>query len=270
MSFITHKKNGIEFDSADHIATLHAFSTRHGGVSEPPFGSLNFADNRGDKAENLLENYRRLGVAVGFDDKRVVCCRQVHSATVVEAKDAYAGKVLWDDRPFDADALVTNVLGLPLVVFSSDCCTALFFDPVTRSIGAAHAGWRGTADGVVYNVVREMEQLYGAKAENIRVAFGPSIHPCCFETHRDVPDALRGQLGADAEACIETIDEKFRVDLNLANRLWLLRAGILEKNIQTHPECTGCMPQRYWSHRKMGEKRGGQIAVIVLTKEEAE
>lgn len=270
MPFTTHLKNGIEFDCANHIAARHAFTTRHGGVSPAPFDSLNFADNRGDRAENLLENYRRLGAAVGFDDKRIVCCRQVHSAAVVEASEAHAGKVLWNDRPFDADALVTNVPELPLVVFSSDCCTALFYDSVTHSIGAAHAGWRGTANGIVYNVVREMARLYGAKAENIRVALGPSIHPCCFETHRDVPDALRERLGADAEKCIEAFGEKFRVDLNLANRLWLLRAGILEENIQTHPDCTGCMPKRYWSHRKMGEKRGGQIAVISLCEEAAE
>lgn len=268
MSFTTHLKNGIEFDSCDSLAVCHAFSTRYGGVSEAPFDSLNFADNRGDKPENLLENYRRLGAAVGFDASRVVCCRQVHSATVVEAREDFAGKVLWNDRPFDADALVTNVPELPLVVFSSDCCTALFFDPVTRSIGAAHAGWRGTADRIVYNVVREMERLYGAKAENIRVALGPSIHPCCFETHADVPDALRETLGAEAEQCIEAMGEKFRVDLNLANRLWLKRAGILEENIDTHPDCTGCDLVRYWSHRKMGEKRGGQIAVISLKKEE--
>ena len=270
MSFTTHLKNGIEFDSADHIGIPHAFTTRYGGVSEPLFDSLNFADNRGDKAENLLENYRRLGAAVGFDASRVVCCRQVHSATVIEASEDHAGKVLWNDRPFDADALVTNIPELPLVVFSSDCCTALFFDPVTRSIGAAHAGWRGTADGIVFNVVREMERRYGAKAENIRVALGPSIHPCCFETHRDVPDALRETLGADAEQCIEPMGEKFRVDLNLANRLWLKRAGILEENIDTHHDCTGCDLKRYWSHRKMGEKRGGQIALIVLNKEAAE
>ncbi len=268
MSFTVHTKGEIVFDTADNLLVPHAFTTRGGGVSEPPFDSLNFADNRGDKAENLLENYLRLGAAVGFDDKRIVCCRQVHSATVVQASEEYAGKVLWDERPFDADALVTNIPELPLVVFSSDCCTALFFDPVTRSIGAAHAGWRGTADGIVFNVVREMERLYGAKAENIRVALGPSIHPCCFETHRDVPDALREQLGADAEKCIEPMGEKFRVDLNLANRLWLSRAGILEENIETHPDCTGCKPERYWSHRKMGEKRGGQIALIFLPKED--
>lgn len=268
MSFTTHLKNGIEFDSCDSLAVCHAFSTRYGGVSEAPFDSLNFADNRGDKPENLLENYRRLGAAVGFDASRVVCCRQVHSATVVEAREDFAGKVLWNDRPFDADALVTNVPALPLVVFSSDCCTALFFDPVTRSIGAAHAGWRGTADGIVYNVVREMERLYGAKAENIRVALGPSIHPCCFETHADVPDALRETLGAEAEQCIEAMGEKFRVDLNLANRLWLARAGIRVENIEAHPDCTGCDLVRYWSHRKMGEKRGGQIAVISLEKED--
>ena len=268
MSFTTHKKNGIEFDSCDSLAVCHAFSTRSGGVSEAPFDSLNFADNRGDKPENLLENYRRLGAAVGFDASRIVCCRQVHSATVVEAREAYAGRVLWNDRPFDADALVTDVPELPLVVFSSDCCTALFYDGVTRSIGAAHAGWRGTADGIVFNVVREMERLYGAKAENIRVALGPSIHPCCFETHADVPDALRETLGGDAAKCIEPMGEKFRVDLNLANRLWLLRAGIREENIEAHPDCTGCDLVRYWSHRKMGEKRGGQIAVISLKKEE--
>ena len=269
MSFTTNTKNGIKFHTADALSVCHAFSTRSGGVSEAPFDSLNFADNRGDKAENLLENYRLLGEAVGFDASRVVCCRQVHSATVVEAREEYAGKVLWNDRPFDADALVTNISELPLVVFSSDCCAALFYDSVTRSIGAAHAGWRGTADGVVYNVVREMERLYGAKAENIRVALGPSIHPCCFETNLDVPEALREKLGEEAEQCIIPAGEKFRVDLNLANKLWLLRAGILPENISVHADCTGCMLELYWSHRKMGEMRGGQIGVISLKKEEA-
>ena len=114
MSFTEHNVNGLIYDTSDVITAagsgaVHAFTTRHGGVSPAPYDSLNFADNKGDTSENLLENYRRLGEAVGFDASRAVGCRQIHSDLVRIASEEDAGKILWDDRPYDADGLITNV-----------------------------------------------------------------------------------------------------------------------------------------------------------------
>ena len=92
MSFTEHNVNGLIYDTSDVITAagsgaVHAFTTRHGGVSPAPYDSLNFADNKGDTSENLLENYRRLGEAVGFDASRAVGCRQIHSDLVRVARE---------------------------------------------------------------------------------------------------------------------------------------------------------------------------------------
>lgn len=272
MAFHEHNCKGLIYDTADGFSSVggiyHAFTTRHGGVSPAPFDTLNFADNRGDTSENLLENYRRLGAAVGFNPSRVVGCRQIHSSLVHVADEADAGKILWDERPCDADALITNIPELPLVVFGSDCNVVLLYDPVTRCIGAAHAGWRGTAGGIVQKTSEAMMKTYGAQPQNIHAALGPSIGKCCFETDADVPAALHALHIPEIDAQIERRGQKYHIDLKGINRCWLLRSGIFPEHIEVHPDCTMCRTDRYWSHRKMGDARGGMIAVIAL-KEDA-
>lgn len=99
---------------------------------------------------------------------------------------------------------------------------------MTRCIGAAHAGWRGTALGIAAKTIAAMERLYGAKAEHIRAAIGPGISRCCFETDTDVPAAMRAALGAEVEPYLQRSaqDGKWHVDLKAINRHWMLRAGL--------------------------------------------
>ena len=271
MSFTQNRKNGVVFDTADGLAATggirHAFSTRIGGVSAPPCDTLNFARTAGDPEENLLENFRRLGAAAGFDAQRLCCCRQIHSDRVVTASRAHAGRVRWDERPWDADALVTNEPGLALAVFTADCCPILFYDPAAHAVGAAHAGWRGTALGIAARTVEAMQRQYGSRPENIRAAIGAAIGPCCFETDGDVPAAMRTSLGAAAEPLITRVGEKFHVDCKGLNRQWLLSCGLLPEHIELNGTCTGCTPSLYWSHRKMGLRRGGMCAAIALCEE---
>ena len=269
MPFTTHNVNGIVYDTADGLCaaggTRHAFTTRLGGVSPAPFDSLNFFERNGDTADNVLENYRLLGGAAGLPMSRAVGCRQVHGDLVRFIRAEDAGKILWASRPYDADAMLTDVPNLPLVAFSADCCTVLLYDPTCRCVGAVHAGWKGTALGVALKALVAMMSAYGADPLTVRAALGPSIGACCFETDRDVPDAIRAELSESADRYItEQPDGKFRVDLKQINRLWLLRGGLDPRNIEVHPDCTMCHPERYWSHRRLGARRGGQIAVIAL------
>ncbi len=272
MAFTEHNVNGLIFDTADGLSAVggirHAFTTRLGGVSPAPCDSLNFFENHGDSVENVRENYRLLGEATGLDMSRAAGCRQIHSDRVRFLRAEDAGRLLYAERPYDADAMLTDVPGLPLVVYSADCCTILLYDPTCRCVGAIHAGWKGTALGIALKTLVAMMSAYGADPMTIRAAIGPSIGACCFETDADVPDAIRAELSESADRFIVRGEGgKYHVDLKQINRLWLLRGGLDPRNVEVHPDCTMCRPERYWSHRRMGARRGGQIAVIALEDE---
>ena len=151
-----------------------------------------------------------------------------------------------------------------MTVFSADCGTVLLYDPVHQAIGAVHAGWRGCAAGIVEKTVAAMGAAYGSRPAELLAALGPCIGPCCFETDGDVPEAMRAALGAIANAYITVKGPKFHVDLAGLNRQWLLRVGLLPERIEVSGICTACRPDLFWSHRKMGDQRGVQVAVISL------
>lgn len=266
MPFETHEQNGLVWLTSPLLAGVgHGFSTRLGGVSPAPWDSLNLQTGCGDGPEALAENYRRLCAAVGADAGRIVLSKQVHETTVRICTAADAGKGLGRERDYTADALITNEKNLPLAVFSADCGILLLHDPVTGAVGGVHAGWRGCAGGIVEKAVREMGRVYGANPADIRAALGPCIGQCCFETDGDVSDAMRAALGAEAEPYLEQRGVKWHVDLAGLNRQWLLCAGVLPEHIDACGLCTACRPDLFWSHRKMGEARGVQGAVIVRT-----
>ena len=257
---ITVKKGSLEYLTAKNLNIPHAFTTRHGGVSEGVFGSLNIALHRGDADENVKRNYEILADALGFDLKDLVLTRQTHSDIVRVVTRSEACGIDHRNYP-ECDALITNDAGCALVVFTADCTPILLWDGKTGAVGAVHAGWRGTAADIAGKTVRRMAAEFGCKPENIRAAIGPNIGFCCFETDRDVPDAIIAAFGSDAERFIRQTGEKYRVDLKSVNALALRRAGVA--NIEISEECTMCAPDRFWSHRITGAARGSQGAVIV-------
>ena len=194
----------------------------------------------------------------------MVLSKQVHETTVRVCTSADAGKGLFLPRGYTADALVTGEIDLPLVVFSADCGVILLYDPMQHAVGAIHAGWRGCAGGIVEKTVRTMTDAFGTRPCDVLAAIGPCIGPCCFETDGDVPAAMRTALGADAEPYLEARGPKYHVDLAGLNRLWLLRAGLAQERIAVSGLCTACRPDLFWSHRKMGDARGVQVAMISL------
>lgn len=263
MSFYVNKKNELEYLTSSALeGAVHCFSTRFGGVSEGALASLNLGVHRGDRPANVRENYRRLGAAVGFDPKNTVFTKQVHSDIVQRVGRQDCGRGLVYPVEEARDGLVTDEPGVALTIFSADCTPVLLIDPVARAIGAAHAGWRGTAAGIAARTVEAMCREFGCRPENLRAAIGPCISQCCFETDSDVPEAMLAALGAEAQSAIRPAGEKYYVDLKQLNALWLRRAGVTEIDISC--DCTACQPQRFWSHRRVGNQRGSLAAVIML------
>ena len=263
--FYTHTQP--EYLTSDVLSgAVHCFSTRHGGVSSGDLSSLNLGIHRGDLRENVLENYRILGEAVGFRPEQTVFTHQTHTNIVVRvgAKDRTHG--LYSEVTEERDGLITNEPGVALTIFSADCTPILLYDPVRKAVGAAHAGWRGTASGIAARAVEAMTREFGSDPAELRAAIGPCIGPCCFETHRDVPDAMRDAYGEAAEPAIRSAGaDKYYVNLKMLNQLCLARAGV--RQIDVCADCTACQPGRFWSHRRVGNARGSLAAIIMLREE---
>lgn len=264
MSFSLCKKGSLEYWTSDNLqGAVHGFSTRLGGVSQGYLSSLNLGTHRGDAPENVVKNYEILGNALGFSPEDTVFAKQLHTGIVRRVGKADRGAGLFRPVEEPRDGLVTNEPGVALTIFSADCTPILFYDPVARAVGGAHAGWRGTACGIAKNTVEAMVQEFGSDPRDIRAAIGPCIGRCCFETHADVPEAMVKALGDEAWAAIERLPGgKFRVDLKALNALLLRRAGV--RSISVCPDCTACRPQRYWSHRIVGGQRGSMANIIML------
>ena len=256
----------IEVITSKLLTCRHGFSTRTGGVSGGIFASLNLGANRGDSMENVAENWRRFGAAVGFDGTRFVHGRQSHGVTVRVACRADMHAI---DEPAawqSADGYVTNEPDVPLAVFTADCTPLLMQDPSAGVIAAVHCGWRSTVADIEKNALEAMESL-GARPGNIRAAIGPGIRRCCFQTGPEVPRAIDGLLSGHSRGLYGPdgdVPGKFRVDLPGAVRRRLLQLGLREENIDELGVCTMCQPDRFWSHRAQGAARGSQANVIAL------
>ena len=217
MSFATHTQGKTEFITCDRLPVPHCFSTRNGGVSEGCYGSLNLGFHRGDLPENVVENYTRLGQDVGFDTKNLVFTRQVHTDTVRIVTSQDRGEGIGRPISQDCDGLITQDRNVALTIFTADCVPILLYDPTTQTIGAIHAGWRGTALGIVRRGVERMCTHFGCNPAHISAAIGPCIGPCCFETNQDVPHEMMKALGDEALPFIRPVGEKYFVEIGRAH-----------------------------------------------------
>lgn len=234
---------------------VHGFPERDGGVSTGLRSSLNLGARWGDDKEKVEENRRLLAAHAGYAPDQLQIMRHVHGTSVWKV-----GEPIPD--PGEFDGLVCDRVGPVLGAFAADCIPLLFADPDARVIGSAHAGWRGTVGGVAANVVTRMVEL-GADPAHIRVALGPSIGPCCFEVGDEVIDQFRETFG-ELPAMVVPGPLKQHIDLRVATRAVLERAGVLEHHIDDRPPCTKCEPDRFFSYRRDGREGGVHMAFIAM------
>lgn len=233
---------------------VHGFPERSGGVSTGLRASLNLGKRWGDDEANVETNRRLLAEHAGYDPAQLQATRHVHGT--------YVWKV-GEPEVAECDGLVCDRVGPVLGAFAADCVPILFADPVARVIGAAHAGWRGTVGGVAKNVITRMVEL-GSKASDIRVALGPSIGACCFEVGPEVVAEFREAFG-DVPGMVVAGPKKDHIDLRVANRTVLERAGVAPAHIDDRPPCTRCEPDRFFSYRRDGKEGGVHMGFIGMS-----
>jgi hypothetical protein len=186
----------------------------------------------------------------------------VHLAPWDEARrlSARAAGGAGSAAPPEGDALVTRRPGIALGVWVADCAPILIADDRSGALAAVHAGWRGTAAGVLRAAIGVLRGTLGAHPSDLRVAIGPSIGPCCFEVGEEVVDALL-RADAGAEACVLP-GVKRRVDLVEANRRQALECGVAPQRIQAAGLCTFCRGDLLASYRRDRHSAGRMAAII--------
>ena len=232
-------------------------TTRRGGASVPPFDSLNLRGGIGDDAQHVRHNLQVLARAI---DAVPVCLDQVHGAAVVRLAraDAEPGAPL-----HTADASVTTEPGIACTVQVADCLPVLFAAPGGRAVGAAHAGWRGLALGVLEATATAVCEAAGCRPDELHAWLGACIGPGRFEVGRDVLEAF----GVDpahpstvfAPAFMPIAPGKWLADLPMLARSRLQRAGV--QSIGGGAWCTVSSPSRFFSFRR--DRVTGRMAAAV-------
>ena len=273
MAFTQQDANGLVYFTPDAMEAAggitHCFTSRPGGVSAGYFSRLNLGRSRNDDPLCVRENYRRVSEALSLPLEHLALCQQIHSDRVVTVQEEDTLADLYSPTPFEADALITNRPGITLAVFYADCIPVLLYDPIKQVIAAIHSGWRGTALNIAGKALQQMQREFGCDPATVLAAIGPGICPTCFETHTDVPQAMEAEMGSQVLPFVKPLpDGKFQVDLKGTIGHTLIQGGILPQHLSTLSLCTGCHPELFWSHRKIGEQRGNQAALISLRKEE--
>lgn len=228
---------------------------------------MNLSFSRGDVRENVLENYRRIAAAIGFDDAHIVCSDQTHTVNVREVTQKDLGKGYVRPRDYtDVDGLVTNIPGVILATFYADCVPLYFVDPVHHAVGLSHSGWRGTVGDIAGVTVRLMQEKYGTEPLDIVAAIGPSICQSCYEVSEDVIDQFKEAYDGSLWERLFYAKENGKYQLNLweACRQNMLRAGIAKEHISVTDICTCCNPDILFSHRASCGKRGNLAAFLGL------
>jgi polyphenol oxidase len=242
-------------------------STRLGGVSAPPYESLNLGLQVDDDPTKVVENRRLLFRAFEMSLERSVWCRQIHAdgVTVVGADDAGRGSTEELSIVENADALVTDVPGLSLCVTLADCVPVVIFDPERRVVGLAHAGWSGTVARISSRTVEVMRKRFACDPTEMVAAIGPSIGQSGYEVGEDVITRARAAFGPRAsELLVPASGGKALFDLWAANCIDLEEAGIPMAQIEVGEIATDESLHEFYSHRHEGGCTGRFIALVRL------
>jgi len=190
---------------------------------------------------------------------------QVHGKKVYPLQKEEDLKV---SQKVEADAMVTSLKKVALVIRTADCVPLLFYDPNQKVVAAAHAGWRGTSKNISSETIRAMVELYACNAKDIMVAIGPCIQACCYEVDAPVVEAIcRSGDRSDLSPLFEKVkdkQERWKLDLASVNQYQLIQTGVAEKKIWMSPNCTACQGKDFYSYRKEGEAAGRQWSYIAL------
>ena len=236
---------------------VHRFTSRLNGHSQTPYKSNNLAFHVGDREEDVIINHKQLAQQLHYDHKKLVHMRQVHSDLVIVINPKSENF----DAPPECDALVTNIIDIPLMVMVADCTPILFFDPIKNVIAVAHAGRQGALLNIVSKTINTMIKQFKSDKNNILIVLGPSIHSCCYEVGEVVAEEV---CDAGYPLALSLTDKKYFLSVNSIIHTQLKVLEIPEKNIDDLNICNACNKHDFFSYRADQQKTGRFAGIIML------
>ncbi len=223
------------WDVAGEAGASVALTTRRGGVSAPPYDTLNLGLHVGDRTDDVISNRARAAAAFGVPLHSMVFARQVHgtAASWVDAEDCGRGTTSEDDAVADTDILMTSSPGVTLAVLVADCVPIALVDPAAHVLAAVHAGWRGTAGAAVSAALGAMAER-GGRPERVLAYLGPAVDPRRYQVTDPVHQALAAAVHpAPLAPDVARPDGPghWLVDLVAANRQQLLEGGVTPEHV---------------------------------------
>jgi YfiH family protein len=248
--FYTHGKLS-EFD------IIHAYFTRHGGISPKPWASLNVGLGQ-DDPRRVNKNRILAFTSIGREPKSIYDVWQVHGNKVICVNAPKESNV----EHQKADGILTNNPEVTLFMRFADCVPILLFDPLKNVIGIIHSGWQGTIKKIVVSGVEKMIEVYDSEPSDIIACFGPSICPDHYEIGQNVEDQVKLVFRSYIESVLINKDHKKHFDLWAANRILLESVGVHQ--VDTSRICTACNNSDWFSHRKEKGQTGRFGALLAL------
>lgn len=238
-----------------------AFSTtRHGGVSQGNYGSLNINSYCGDDPASVAENRRLLSLELPVPNaSRLVIPHQVHDSVVQVIDEETLGH---QELIEGVDALITRLPGVCIGVSTADCIPIIIYDPINHCAAAVHAGWRGTVKRIAEKTAWQMYSFYRSDYGEMQVMIGPGISLKNFEVGQEVYDEFL-QAGFPMER-IAAKYAKWHIDLPLCNRLQLEQLGVRPENIRETGICTYDHTDDFFSARRLGIASGRIYTGVIL------
>ncbi len=231
---ISNQNNRLFFPDLFLSDTFHGCFNRNGGVSSAPWDTLNVSFGQ-DLVENVKENRDKIKARFGI--KNLVSAKQIHGCKVAVISE----KVTTDFEVAGYDALITNQVGIGLMIQQADCQAVLVSDPIHKAAGIIHAGWRGSVSNIISHTIKALRNSFGSEPVDLKAAISPSLGPCCAEFinyKQELPPSFY----------------KYQVKPNYFD-FWsisckqLNQAGLRKKNIEIAGKCTVCNPE-YFSYRR--------------------
>jgi hypothetical protein len=259
-----HRRGRLRWLTAEALersGVRHGFTLRTGGASHGAFSSLNFSSREGDLPDRVTENWRRLERAANLPSRGWALLSQVHGARV-ELISAGATACHHRRNHPEADGMATDRAGIVLGVLTADCLPVVLAVPGTPAVAIAHAGWRGTLEGVVAGTVRELCTVSGAAPGDVVAALGPAIGRCCYRVGDEVMEAFRTRWGARQARRILEKSDPWKLDLQAANLLQLREAGVRPSAMAAVPLCTSCRDDLFFSYRRGGSRTGRMLSFV--------
>ncbi|WP_102271535.1 peptidoglycan editing factor PgeF [Cytobacillus massiliigabonensis] len=240
------------------------FTSKNGGISKSYFSTLNLGLHVNDTITSVKENRQCVADALHFPVENWIGAEQTHKVNIeiVSKKDAGIGSLSYEESFKDTDGFFTYDKNILLTLCYADCVPLFFIHEESGAIGLAHAGWKGTVNGIA----EEMVKLYkgrGMEEKEIHVIIGPSICRTCYIVDEPVITLVKKKLGDNMNHLFHQRQEnQFELDLKEVNKAILLHAGVLEENIQVSDFCTSCHEEHFFSHRRDKGSTGRMMSFI--------